>query len=155
MEKKKIIFSNYECNTQTDWEDANVFIEDERANLNETINGTIVALADLGLWNGRKIGYNVFGANISKILSSECDYAEWYAKNYNVWGRMSHHDGTNYVLYRVIPFDKNADRIIERIVNSSETYEEAVRKLIKNSKSLYPYVAKVYGWKYRKSKNEQ
>ncbi len=74
---------------------------DERQNLNKDVNGVIIAFGDLGLWNGRKQGYQILGDNIAGILQSTQYDAEWYGDGYDIRGRMSHHDGTNYVLYRV------------------------------------------------------
>lgn len=38
---------------------------DERQNLNKDVNGVIIAFGDLGLWNGRKQGYQILGDNIA------------------------------------------------------------------------------------------
>ena len=43
---------------------------DERQNLNKDVNGVIIAFGDLGLWNGRKQGYQILGDNIAGILQS-------------------------------------------------------------------------------------
>ena len=68
---------------------------DERQNLNKDVNGVIIAFGDLGLWNGRKQGYQILGDNIAGILQSTQYDAEWYGDGYDIRGRMSHHDGTN------------------------------------------------------------
>lgn len=77
------------------------YLDDERHNLNKHIDGVIMVFADLGLWYGRRQGYQILGSNIADILHSQCDEAEWYGDGYNIRGRMIHHDGTNYVLYRI------------------------------------------------------
>lgn len=51
---------------------------DERQNLNKDVNGVIIAFGDLGLWNGRKQGYQILGDNIAEILQSTQYDAEWY-----------------------------------------------------------------------------
>ena len=48
------------------WNDE--YLEDERANLNINLHAGILAIADLGLWDGRKIGYKEMGTNISNCL---------------------------------------------------------------------------------------
>ena len=58
---------------------------------------------------------------------------------------MAHHDGTNYVLYRVAKSREDAERIADKIYNL-EIDEAGFRKL---TRSLYPYVADIYGWKVR------
>ena len=55
---------------------------DERQNLNKDVNGVIIAFGDLGLWNGRKQGYQILGDNIAGILQSTQYDAEWYGDGY-------------------------------------------------------------------------
>ena len=116
---------------------------DERQNLNKDVNGVIIAFGDLGLWNGRKQGYQILGDNIAGILQSTQYDAEWYGDGYDIRGRMSHHDGTNYVLYRVAENRDDAERIAAKIYNY-EIDENGFRQV---TRSLHPYVAAVYGWK--------
>lgn len=123
----------------------------ERCNLNKQVDGVIVVLGDLGLWHGRRQGYQILGSNIADILKSSCEYAEWYGNGYNIRSRMTHHDGTNYILYRVAKDREEAERIAEKICNC-EIDEQGFRK---RTRSLYPYVADVYGWKTRQRKLEK
>lgn len=122
-----------------------IYLEDERRNLDVNVDGVIIAFADLGLWKGRRKGYKIYKSNISDILYSECDGAEWYGDGYNIRGDFSHHDGRNHVLYRVAKDMNDAERIAAKIYNG-EMDEEQFRR---RTRSLYPYVAKVYGWKIR------
>ena len=108
----------------------------------------VMVFADLGLWYGRRQGYQILGSNIADILHSQCDEAEWYGDGYNIRGRMIHHDGTNYVLYRIAKDRDEAERIAAKIY-SGEIDEEGFRR---RTRSLYPYVADVYGWKTRNRK---
>lgn len=101
------------------------------------------AFGDLGLWNGRKQGYQILGDNIAGILQSTQYDAEWYGDGYDIRGRMSHHDGTNYVLYRVAENRDDAEQIAAKIYNY-EIDENGFRQV---TRSLHPYVAAVYGWK--------
>lgn len=121
------------------------YLDDERHNLNKHIDGVIMVFADLGLWYGRRQGYQILGSNIADILHSQCDEAEWYGDGYNIRGRMIHHDGTNYVLYRIAKDRDEAERIAAKIY-SGEIDEEG---FCRRTRSLYPYVAGVYGWKIR------
>ena len=57
---------------------------DERQNLNKDVNGVIIAFGDLGLWNGRKQGYQILGDNIAGILQSTQYDAEWYGDGYDI-----------------------------------------------------------------------
>ena len=132
--------------TDEEWEDVvNGWLSDERLNLNKEVDGVIIAFGDLGLWRGRRLGYKILGSNVADILRSSCFDVEWYGDGYNIRSRMAHHDGTNYVLYRVAKSQEDAERIADKIYNL-EIDEKGFRKL---THSLYPYVADVYGWKVR------
>lgn len=121
------------------------YLDDERHNLNKEVDGIIIAFADLGLWYGRRQGYQILGSNIAAILHSQCDDAEWYGDSYNIRGRMTHHDGTNYALYRIAKDREEAERIADKIYNGEIDETGFCRR----TRSLYPYVAGVYGWKIR------
>ena len=58
---------------------------DEVANLDIEGVGYIVAYADLGFWNGRRIGTKYIGTNINNVLTSSigCDDVCFYADKYN------------------------------------------------------------------------
>lgn len=135
--------------SDAEWSEAiELCLYDERKNLDKEVDGVIVAFADLGLWDGRRQGTNIFGSNIANILRSTCDMAEWYGDRYNVRGRMAHHDGTNYMLYRIAKDQAEAERIAEKVYNR-EVDESKFRRM---TRSLYPYVAEVYGWKVAQRK---
>jgi hypothetical protein len=133
------IYSNFESH-----EDDEDYLSDERCNLDCRVGGRIIALASLGLWNGRKTGYKLLDNNISSILSADTDYAMWYGGGRNIYGKFTHHDGTNYVLYRVVREDKNIDILLKEIYNDTGNIDNAL--INRYTKSLYPYVANIYGW---------
>ena len=135
------------------YDDCNINYEDEQTNLDETIDGCIIALAHrsshYGIWggNGRE-ATKIVGYNISKILETSADDAAWWAEDYNIEGSLSDHDGTWYVTYRVCKDEDEAERLQElaylgKIDNAT---------IMARTKSLYPYIAKIYGWPYRGSK---
>ena len=122
------------------------YLYDEQRNLNKQIDGRILIIADLGLWNGNKSGYKILGSNIKEIFnisSRGFDYAEFYGDGYNIKGVEHHHDGTNYYEYRVIREDRNIENLLDAIYNGEEISRA---RLNYYTKSLYPYVAKIYGW---------
>lgn len=123
-------------------EDCDLYLEDERCNLDKEVDGVIVAFADLGLWNGRTAGARIEGTNVKDILHSNCDYLDWYCDRYNVRCSASHHDGTNYYLYRVAKDMEQARRLVNKIAYEGMTEDE----FRKATRSLRPYVAKEYGW---------
>lgn len=122
----------------------NTYLDDERYNLNKYLNGRILIIADLGLWNGRKQGYKIIDGNISNILyDNDADFIEWYADQYNIRATAHHHDGTNYYLYREIREDRNIQILLDDIYNGREISRS---KLNYYTRSIRPYVAKIYGW---------
>ena len=119
------------------------YLDDERANLNEQTDGRILVIADLGLWNGRRDGYKILNENVNSIFSTGEDYTEWYSDGHNIKAIASHHDGTNYYEYRIIREDRNIQNLLDAIYNGEEISR---KKLNYYTKSLHPYIAKVYGW---------
>jgi hypothetical protein len=121
------------------------YLYDEGYNLNKEVDGRILIIGDLGLWNGRVNGYKIIESrNIKNILSSDCEYVEWYGDGYNIRCTGHHHDGTNHYLYRVIREDRNIDNLLDAIYNGEEISR---RKMNYYTKSLYKDVANVYGWR--------
>jgi hypothetical protein len=95
--------------TDEEWADeVYLGLSDERGNLDKKVNGIIIAFADLGLWQGRRNAFQIFGNNIANILHTRCEDAEWYGDAYNIRGILRHHDGTNYVLYRIAKDEETA-----------------------------------------------
>ena len=121
----------------------NDYLGDEKANLNIQVDGKIIAIASMGLWNSRKKGYRIFD-NLPDILSTECDYAEWYIEGNKVLFTGHHHDGTNSVEYRVLRENRNSDNFISKIYNNEEITKGIMQYY---TKPLAPYIKKVYGWK--------
>ena len=79
-------------------------LEEERDNLNILVSGEILAIADVGLWRGRRTGYKeITSRRISDCLYSERDteWATWWVDGRgDLCAEFIHHDGTNYVTYR-------------------------------------------------------
>ena len=67
-----------------------------------TTDGNIIAIADCGRWNGRRMGYKILDNQLSSIfelLSNYDDYDIYLdEKNLKITGY--HHDGTDYILLR-------------------------------------------------------
>lgn len=120
----------------------NEMLDDERINLDVKTDGRIIAIGDIGRWNGRVHGYKILGNNISNILFSDCDYCEWYSDGYNVKFTGHHHDGTNYYEYRILRENRNIDKFLEDLYFNNITR----KKINYYTSSLLPDVAKVYGW---------
>jgi len=117
-------------------------LSDEMCNLDVDVDGYIVAFANLGLWNGRRQGAKIVGDNVKDIFSTFNDYDTFYCDPFNVKQESIHHDGTNYILYRVAKDKAQAERLVNSIAYKDMS-EESFRRA---TKSLRPYVAKVFGW---------
>lgn len=143
-----------ECDNEPDFElsdddwweycgrERDIWLDDERCNLNKEIDGVIIAIADLGFWNGRCDGTQIIGHNIKDILYTDCDDAEWYGDGYNIHSTQYHHDGRNYITYRVVGSVEEAEKIQARVYNGA-SYADVYR----STRSLYPYIGDIYGWK--------
>ena len=123
------------------------YLGDEQMNLDKIVDGRILVIADLGLWDGRKAGYKILGPNISDIFDINpegFDYAEFYGDGHDIRATEHHHDGANYYLYRIIREDSDIDILLDAIYNGEEITSE---QLDEYTKSLYQDVADVYGWR--------
>ena len=109
----------------------NSYLDDERVNLTISTCEDIIAIADLGLWNGRHQGYGIIGRNLADILYTNCDFAEWYVDRHNnIRMKGIHHDGTNYVLYRMFKpglSDNQKQHFIDKIVDDMLTSKDISR----------------------------
>lgn len=74
----------------------------------------ILAVADVGLWYGRRTGYRIY-ENLQDVFYSECDSVKWYIQNSSLKYVGYHHDGTNYATYYLIP--KEHGRGVESILD--------------------------------------
>lgn len=125
------------------YETLDIYLDDEQRNLNISTNGRILVIGDLGLWDGRRQGYQILGKNVNSIFDSHYDYTEWYSDGYNIKAIDVHHDGVNYYEFREIREDRNIQNLLDAIYNGEKITR---KKLNYYTKSLHPYVAKVYGW---------
>ena len=135
------------------YHDNEINYEAEQANLNEDIDGYIIALGHRSshygaiCGNGRE-GTKLVGQNIADILQTNGDNAEWWAEDYNINGRTGDHDGSWSIVYRVCKNSEEAERLQELACEGKLSNSDIMAR----SKSLYPYIAKIYGWPYRGSK---
>lgn len=63
---------------------------------------TIIALVDMGLWDGRHNGYKLFdnAEDIVDLVGDYDNYEIYRDTDGNVKMTLSHHDGTHYVTFR-------------------------------------------------------
>ena len=129
------------------YESFNFSYDDEVANLNVAIYTDIIAIANIGRWNGRVMGYKILEGNLMEIMNSfECDSIKIYADKGNIHFTGHHHDGTNYVTFRKFK-DDITDNQKDLLLNAIYTNADNVQNMIKRyTRSIYKDVAKVYGW---------
>ena len=124
------------------------YLEDERVNLNKTLDRNILVIADLGLWDGRHSAYKEIGNNIKDCLyDSDANYARWFVdKQGDFRAECSHHDGTNKYLYRTYKTTAS-DAQIENL--KRKIYKGTVQRkdITRVTDSVGKIVACVYGWK--------
>ena len=111
--------------------------EELKIDLNIEVDNNIVVIADLGLWNGRVTGYKFLGSNIADCFYTECARAKWYVGSYDFHSTHSHHDGTNFLTYRVVKNGVDKDIIAKKILNGTWTKKD----MTKYTKSLKKAIA--------------
>lgn len=115
-----------------------------KINLDIPLSGDIIAIADLGLWDGRHTGYKELGNKLSDIFQTAEDMNTYYCDRYNLRSRNAHHDGTNYILYRMFRpglgyYEK--ERFTDLLYYGKCTDRELRRYTV----SLRPEIEKIYG----------
>lgn len=132
------------------YENNRIWFEDELAQLKEIDSGnTIIALADLGLWNGRRTGYKEYDS-LAEIMYSNCDYETVYVdSNGDLRKEESHHDGSNSILYRYWKdglADTQRDNFLDKCYNGNLTQRDITRFTRKAGLEI----ADTYGWRVRR-----
>ena len=134
----------------------NGYLDDERSNLDIQCNSEIIAIADIGRWNGRFAGYGIIkSGNVADCLYSPHDYAQWYVdRDGEFRSTQIHHDGSNYYYYRSFKDgveDYERDDLLADIYEGKATQEQIDRLTDK----LGPTIGKVYGWEFPTDKAER
>lgn len=108
--------------------------------------GTILCIADLGVWNGRRSAYRILKGgklnSIFDVMGSDYD-ATFYVDRYDVKAELAHHDGTNYVTFRIIKDGVNPQPLLDALFFQEEVTS---RMISKYTKSMRKMVNEVYGW---------
>lgn len=131
----------------------NYHLEDERVNLDILLDGDIIIIADIGLWNGRRRGYKeLHSNNIADCLqfAEDCKYGEWFVDSHgNLKSRQTHHDGTHYLLYRAWKkgvTEEQKESMLDGLYNGTISQ----RTIRRYTEGIGKYVAEVYGWRVKK-----
>lgn len=128
-----------------------VYLDDERSSFGsiDRLNGDIIIIADLGLWNRRAHGYReIYSRSASDCLRFEkdCEYAKWYVDSRNdLCSRQSHHDGSHHLIYRSWKegiSDKQKQNFRDKIYYGKVTRKDITRY----TDSIGVKVKELYGW---------
>lgn len=119
---------------------------DEENNLSMPC-GQIIAIADLGTWQGRISAYKLSNKhNLNAIFAMLGDGGdvEIYVEGNDVKATITHHDGINYITFREVRDGRNIKKLTNKIY-----YQESIsRQMISAyTKCLGDKVKQVYGWK--------
>ena len=130
------------------YDEANFEVEmnfdDETVNLNKTLNGRVLCIASLGLWNGRRTGYKICKDNLNEVMyQAQGDYYRVTYNGNDIVARDCHHDGTNYYTFRELREDTDYEILLNKIYSGEEVNQRLINKY---TKSLKPYVKQIYGW---------
>ena len=130
-------------------ENNNLYYDDKMYNLSGVdLPENIIAIADLGLWNGRRSGYKELGDDLTEIFKTSCDFCSWYVDQYgNVRSTQHHHDGTNYILYRLWKpglSDDQKENFMDKLYYGKATAADISRYTYR----LGDYIGKIYGWTF-------
>ena len=124
-------------------------LHDERENLNITLCEEIIAIADIGRWDGVKHGYRECKThNIRDLLwlDRDCDTGCFYVDGYrDMRSRQHHHDGTNFILYRMWKPGLSAEQkenFLSKLYDGTATKRDVSRY----TQRIGDPICNVYGW---------
>jgi hypothetical protein len=109
----------------------------EFASRDKNIEGTVIAIASVGRWNGRKDGIKVLqGFEDVMDFMTRYDSLKIYIDRYNIKAVGHHHDGTDYLTFREVHPRYFRDEIEDLFLS----YENDVDRFVKNcTRSLRKY----------------
>lgn len=119
---------------------------DELANLDKELQGRVIAIANLGLWNGRRTSYKIMNYNLNSVLDA-CggDYLKVYTDSYDVKSVAVHHDGVNYITYRMLK--PNLSEVqIDNFLNKLASGNFDKKDVTRYTTSLKSQINQIYGW---------
>lgn len=119
--------------------------DDEIRNLDVETEGDIIAIASMGLWHGRRLGYKILDKNNLKevLCCGNEGFNHLYYDGFNVYKKAIHHDGTNLIMFREVRPDVNIEKLCDKIYNNEEISNATLNRY---TRSLRRYVKKIYGW---------
>ena len=141
-EDEKLDIDDYEVSERV-YDDLNLYYDDERINLDYELPNNIIAIGSVERWNGRFQAGKVMGTNLNEILNGfNCDDISVTYDRYNVHSALAHHDGTNYMTYRMIKEGVDGDWLLDKQVYGGGLSKNDISRY---TQSLVPFIKKIYG----------
>ena len=141
----KLSISDHDINSYIE-QDYSDWYSNEFENLDRETECQIIAIANLGLWNGRKSYYKVMNSNLNSVLDS-CggDYLKVYTDRHDVKSVAVHHDGVNYITYRMLK-PNLTELQIDNFMNKLASGVFTKKDISRYTTSLKSQINKIYGW---------
>ena len=125
------------------------WFEDTLRELKGVSSGKVIAIGTIGTWRGNFSGYKEL-KSLEDCLSSSCEDEMLYVdSNGDLRKEESHHDGSNYILYRYWKeglTEQQKLNFLDKIYRGKVTS----RDITKYTKKCGVDIANTYGWKVRK-----
>lgn len=135
------------------YESERFWFDDEKAQLEDISEGPVLAIADLGLWNGRHCGYREL-KELGDIMYTSCDYQRIYVdSNGDLRKEECHHDGSNSILYRYWKdglTDVQKENFLDKLYNGKAIQKDITRYTRKAGLGI----ANAFGWTVRGGENK-
>lgn len=129
------------------------WFNDEKWELQHVSEGEVIAIANLGRWNGRCSGYKELNS-LEDVIYSSCDYERLYVdSNGDLRKDESHHDGNNSILYRYWKegiTEQQKEKFLNKIYNGEVTSKDITRYTRKAGIGI----ANAFGWTVRGGENK-
>lgn len=141
----KLSISDHDINCYIEQDYSNWY-SCEFENLDKELQGRVIAIANLGLWNGRRKSYKIMNSNLNSVLNA-CggDYLKVYADRYDVKSVAVHHDGVNYITYRMLK--PNLSEVqIDNFLNKLASGDFTKKDIGRYTTSLKSQINQIYGW---------
>lgn len=135
------------------YDNSNFWFDNEREQLMAVSEGRVIAIADVGRWNGRITGYKELNS-LEDVLYSSCDYEKVYVDaNGDLYKKESHHDGDNSILYRYWK-EGLTEQQRENFLNKIYKGEVTSKDITRYTRKAGIGIANTYGWTVRGGENK-
>lgn len=126
-----------------------LWFKNELQGLKRVSSGEVIAIGTIRTWRGHCSGYKEL-KSLENCMYSSCDSERLYVdSNGDLRKEESHHDGSNYILYRYWKegiTEQQKENFLDKIYSGEVTS----RDITKYTKKCGVDIANTYGWKVRK-----